>query len=230
MKLIVSFLGIKGGSGKSTSSQTFAYGVAQLGHSSFIMSTDLRRRENKEIKDNRHYIQLDGRNQDDLVKHFNDFMTFDEGNELAVLAIEGGANESRELDTTLATLGDIIAKNRGQSTLTKQMVIIPFMRSPDDLDSAHIELTTHEKSFGLPNRWPTNPMALRKANRDRDDKLIAFKDRILQPNYDCNATVDLLGDLDTLTANSLNRAARALTVQILGKAGINAFSREHIAA
>ena len=84
MKLIVSFLGIKGGSGKSTSSQTFAYGVAKLGHISFLMSTDLRRRENKEIKDNRNYIQFDGRNQDDLVKRFNEFMEFDEGNELAV--------------------------------------------------------------------------------------------------------------------------------------------------
>lgn len=226
MKLIVSFLGIKGGSGKSTTSQTFAYGVAKLGHTSFLMSTDVRRREGREIQDNRNYIQFDGRTQDDLVEKFSEFMAYDEGSELAVLAIDGGANETRELDITLASLADIIGQDNTQLRAPTQLVIIPFMRSPDDLDSAYLELSTHTNALGLPNRWPTNAMALKKANRALQEQLSEFRSRILKPNYDCNATVDLLGDLDVLTAYSLNRTARILAIQILEQAGINPFAKE----
>lgn len=211
MKIIVPFLGIKGGSGKSTSSQTFAYGVAKLGHFSFLMTTDPRRRESRELVDNRGFVSLDGRTEDGLIEQMAAFKSFDEGNELAVLTIDGGANEDRELDSTLSEIGDI--------------TIIPFMRSPDDMDSALIELTKHANAYGLPNRWPTNPMAREKANRYMHMHLSDYMDRMLKPNFDCNATIDFMGD-SAVVNGTVNSVSKMLAVQILERVGINAFHKE----
>ena len=212
MKIIISVVGIKGGNGKSTTSQTLAFGIAKLGHFSFLMSTDPRRREGREIQDNRGYINLDGRTENGSVERISDFLAFDEGNELAVLVIDGGANESRELDKSLAEISDI--------------VLIPFMRSPDDLDSAKIELTVHENAYGLPNRWPTNVMSLQKANKYLETHLSEFTKRILRPNFDCNATIDLLGDADSITASTLNSVAKKLATQVLEVVNVNVNDKE----
>lgn len=213
MKLIIASLGIKGGSGKTTVSQLCAYGLAKLGHVAILTSTDVRRRERRAILDNKIYVNLDGRTTQGLTDSINKFKSYDEGSKLAVMILDGGANESRELDTALASISDV--------------VLIPFMRSPEDLDQVILELEVHPKSFGLPNRWPYNKMALEKANRYMTERLASFGDRILKPNVDCNGSIDLLGDMDKVEADAVNKASRFLAIQVLEKAGLNPFLKEY---
>ena len=210
MKIIVASIGIKGGSGKSTASQLLAYGIAKLGHVAILTSTDVRRRERRIILDNKSYVNLDGRTTQGLTDSITKFKSYDEGAKLAVMILDGGANETRDLDKALASISDV--------------VLIPFMRSHEDLDQAIIELEEHPKAFGLPTRWPYNRMALKKANRDMTERLASFGDRILNPNVECNASGDLLGDMDKVDTDAVNKASKLLAVQVLEKAGINPFT------
>lgn len=214
MKVIVSFLGIKGGSGKSTSSNLFAHGVAKFGHYPFLLVTDPRFREGLDLIDNKQYITIDGRTEEGFLDGLSTFKEFDEGNELAVLAIDGGANESRELDFMIAEQSDI--------------VVIPFMHVKLGLEQAEVELTLHQsnKTYGLPNEWPTNPNSLKKANRALDTLLTKFGAQILEPNYECNATTEFF-ESNPMYSSRVNSLSKILAHQILEKAGINAYNREH---
>jgi chromosome partitioning protein len=136
---IASFVGEKGGVGKSTNAHAAAHGLSMLGIPAAYVMTDKRQLLSDE---NRVYTIIDGRTVPQLEQAV---ATARQNVGKGVLVIDGGGNRAA-VDELLASISDAI--------------ILPFTADDDSVYVAAREMAQFPGAWGLPSNWPTNSKAV----------------------------------------------------------------------
>jgi chromosome partitioning protein len=136
---IASFIGEKGGVGKSTNAHATAHGLSMLGIPAAYVMTDKRELLSDE---NRVYTIIDGRTVPQLEQAV---ATARQNVGKGVLVIDGGGNRG-PVDDLVASISDGI--------------ILPFTADDDSVYVATNEMAKFPGAWGLPSNWPTNSKAL----------------------------------------------------------------------
>lgn len=195
MGKIVSVIGNKGGTGKTTLSHMMAHGLGLFGMHAVAILTDTLR--DKLSKTNRNYLPFDARSDENLaqavarlraVRHWTGI-------------IDGGGNRP-EVDRKLADLADL--------------VILPFRDSHEDMRTVIGDLERFPNAYALPSQWPTNSLAEGAAQRSMNKLLANYGHRILAPLYALSSSKLLLQDLPpTSLPRGLHNASREIALQVL---------------
>jgi chromosome partitioning protein len=162
MKHIISFLGHKGGTGKSTCSHLAAIGLAELGYGVIHASTDSSRLIRS--SENRKYGCLSARTEAELktlIEKFKELIEKDNKN--IFLIIDGGANK-RDLDEDLAKISDL--------------VIVPTKDGFNDLDAAVIDVKRLPNSYALRSMWPYAYLRYPISERKLAEAFVGLENRI----------------------------------------------------
>ena len=201
MGKIVSIIGNKGGTGKTTLSHMVAHGLGLMDMRAVAMLTDTYRE--KLSKSGRDYLPFDARSPENLtsavrrLRIVRDWMG----------VVDGGGNRP-QMDEQLAALSDL--------------VILPFRESHEDIRTVTRDLERFPHAWALPSQWPTNPWAAASAQRNVDSLMAIHKDRILAPVFAQSATKLLLQDqVPTKLPRALDNACREIAIQVLELMGID---------
>src|SRR5262252_732940 len=201
MAQIISVLGNKGGTGKTTISHMLGYGFGLLGLRTVVAVTDATREPLSRV--GRRYLPADARRPEQLEKIAT-----------TVLAIEGwvgvidGGSGRTEFDDRLAQL----------STL----VFLPFRESHEDIRTVRRDLERIPTAYAVPAQWPTNPLARDAAFRAIDELMSEFRDRIASPVMSLAASKLLLEhEVPTRLPSALNAVCRSLAQHAALLAGID---------
>jgi hypothetical protein len=136
---IVSFIGEKGGVGKTTNAHAAAHGLSMRGIPAAYVMTDKRELLNDE---NRVYTIIDGRTVPQLETAIAAARQRDgEG----ILVIDGGGNRAA-VDDLLASISNLI--------------ILPFSADDDSVFVVNSEMTKYPDALAMPSNWPTNSKAM----------------------------------------------------------------------
>ena len=135
---IVSFLGEKGGVGKTTNAHATAHGLSMLGIPAAYLMTDKRELPSDE---NRVYTVIDGRTVAQLEQAV---ATARQHDGKGILVIDGGGNRGA-VDELLASVSDTI--------------ILPFTADDDSVYVVAREMAQFSGAWALPSNWPTNSKA-----------------------------------------------------------------------
>lgn len=195
MAEIVSVIGTKGGSGKTTISHMLCHGLTLLGHRAACVMTDEYRDPLR--PEGRRYIMADARSPEVREK------VVDKLRELSgwIGVLDGGANRT-ETDVSLYELSDL--------------VLLPFRDSAEDLRIVMHDMELFPRAYALPSQWPKN-----KWSQEAADKIIAampkeFQERILSPVYAVAASKQLLlAKPPEVLPAPLNSACRTLAQQVV---------------
>ena len=212
MKLTILIGGTKGGSGKSTISALLAKGIADLGHSAAIVTTDM---DEEMFTDNKNYLLLDGRGENNSRASLSKIANFDEGNKIFVTIIDGAASDDLETDIAYAEISDLI--------------LFPFKTGNRDMTRVRKNLQNMPKAYGLPNEWPEpKSSTYGKVMAKFEHHLYGFRSQILidSPVLAVSASDELTNE-DYKNNTRVNKVSRALAIHILKLKGINPFELEH---
>lgn len=135
---IVSFLGEKGGVGKTTNAHAAAHGLSMLGIPAAYVMTDKRELLSDE---HRVYTVIDGRTVPQLEQAV---ATAQQHEGKGVLVIDGGGNR--------AAVDDLLASISGA-------IILPFTADDDSVYVVAKEMARFAGAWALPSNWPTNSKA-----------------------------------------------------------------------
>lgn len=206
MAHIVSIIGNKGGTGKTTLTHLLAHGLGLLGHRAVAALTD---RERLPLaKTNRVYLPVDARTPEARTRVVAKLKGVDGW----FGVVDGGGNRP-EMDIELAGLADL--------------VLLPFRDSHEDIRTVVRDLARFPQAWALPSQWPTNVWALEAAQRTLGVELAAATHRILPPVSAVSATKLLLEiELPASLPTPVNNAARALARQVLDLLGAATPGRE----
>jgi len=171
MAQIISVLGNKGGTGKTTISHMLGHGLGLLGLRAVVAVTDTTREPLSRV--GRRYLPVDARRPDQLAKVAATLHGVDGW----IGVIDGGGGRL-DVDDQLAPL----------STL----VLLPFRDSHEDLRTVRKDLERLPQAYAVPSQWPTNALARDSAFRSLDAVLADFRDRIIPPVMALAATKLLL--------------------------------------
>ncbi|GAA5173456.1 hypothetical protein GCM10025771_00800 [Niveibacterium umoris] len=195
MAEIISIIGNKGGTGKTTLSHTLSHGFTLLGRRTACVMTD----EDREPLSpaGRRYVIADARSpvaRNKVVEKLRELKSW-------IGVLDGGANRTIT-DITLYQMSDV--------------VLLPFRDSEEDLRTVMRDLDLLPKAWALPSQWPRNRFQLDAATRLIDTLPLEFRERILPPFFALSSSKLLLQERipDELPAQ-LNNSARALAKQIL---------------
>ena len=195
MANIVSIIGNKGGTGKTTLSHLLAHGITLLDQKAIAVLTDSLR-EPLDPK-GRAYVIADARSPKVLEKVVQKIQQIDGW--LGV--IDGGGNRLN-MDITLYQISDL--------------VILPFRDSQEDIRTVMGDMELFPEAYALPSQWPTNPWQREAADRLVKKMLGAYQHRVLAPiNIMPTTKLLLQKKLPSHLPVSLNNAARAFAAQIL---------------
>lgn len=195
MANIVSIIGNKGGTGKTTLSHLLAHGITLLDQKAIAVLTDSLR-EPLDPK-GRAYVIADARTPKVLEKVIQKIQQIDGW--LGV--IDGGGNRTN-MDITLYQ----------SSTL----VILPFRDSQEDIRTVMGDMELFPNAYALPSQWPTDPFQREAADRLVKKMLTPYKNRILAPiNSMAPSKLLLQKKLPSQLPVSLNNAARSFASQVL---------------
>ena len=201
MGKIVSIIGNKGGTGKTTLSHMVAHGLGLMDMRAVTMLTDTYRERLSKV--GRTYLPFDARSPENLqsavrrLRIVRDWMG----------VVDGGGNRP-QVDEELAALSDL--------------VILPFRESHEDIRTVMRDLERFPNAWALPSQWPTNPWAAASAQRNVDSLMAIHKDRILAPVFALSATKLLLQDLvPPKLPRALDNACREIAMQVLELLGID---------
>src|SRR5271165_942611 len=136
---IVSFLGEKGGVGKTTNAHATAHGLCMLGIPAAYVMTDKR---NLLSDEHRTYAILDGRTVPQL--ELAVATARQQGGNNGVFVIDGGGNRGA-VDSLIASVSDV--------------VILPFTADDDSNYVVTREMAEFSEAWALPSNWPTNSKA-----------------------------------------------------------------------
>ena len=136
---IVSFIGEKGGVGKTTNAHATAHGLCMLGIPAAYVMTDKRELLSDE---NRIYAIIDGRTVPQLEAAVA--TARQQGGNNGVFVIDGGGNRGA-VDTLIASVSDV--------------VILPFTADDDSNYVVTREMAEFAEAWALPSNWPTNSKA-----------------------------------------------------------------------
>ena len=192
---IVSYLGEKGGVGKTTNAHSTAHGLSMLGIPAAYVMTDKRQLPSDE---HRVYTIIDGRTVEQLEQAV---ATARQHEGPGILVLDGGGNRGA-VDDLLASVSDA--------------VILPFTADDDSVLVVANELAAYPKAWGLPSNWTTNAKAV-EVDKGYIEKLEEiFSNRILKPTPVTHAIKDLVlqGFNGTLLPPA-QRYCRTLARQIL---------------
>jgi chromosome partitioning protein len=135
---IVSFVGEKGGVGKTTNAHATAHGLSMLGIPAAYVMTDKRELLSDE---NRVYTVIDGRTVSQLEQAV---ATARQHEGKGVLVFDGGGNRAA-VDELLASISNAI--------------ILPFTADDDSVYVVAREMAQFPGAWALPSNWPTNRKA-----------------------------------------------------------------------
>jgi len=182
---IVSFVGEKGGVGKTTNAHATAHGLSMLGIPAAYVMTDKRELLSDE---NRVYTIIDGRTVPQLEQAV---ATARQHTGKGVLVIDGGGNRAA-VDDLLASISDA--------------VILPFTSDDDSVLVVAQEMARFSGAWALPSNWSTNSKAV-SVDTGYIEKLEAvYPARLLEPTFATHSIKDLV--LQTFSGNLLPPAQR----------------------
>jgi chromosome partitioning protein len=168
---IASFIGEKGGVGKTTNAHATAHGLSMLGIPAAYVMTDKRELLSDE---NRVYTVIDGRTVPQLEKAVATARA-QGGN--GVFIIDGGGNRAA-VDDLLASISDVI--------------ILPFTADDDSVYVVNQEMAKFPEAWALPSNWPTNSKAV-TVDAGYIEKLEArYPGRLLPPTPATHSIRDFL--------------------------------------
>jgi len=190
MAHIISVLGNKGGTGKTTISHLLGHGFGLLGLRAVVAVTDTTREPLSRV--GRRYLPTDARSPEQLRKVAATLKKVDGW----IGIIDGGAGRLA-LDDQLFEMSDL--------------ALLPFRDSHEDLRTVRHDLERLPHAFGVPSQWPTN-VHVREAALESVDKLLdPYRERLLPPVMALSATRLLLEkDVPSRLPTELNAVARGL--------------------
>ena len=191
---IISFLGQKGGVGKTNNAHATAHGLSMLGIPAAYVLTDKRELLND---DRRVYTIIDGRTVPQLERAI---ATARQNANSGVLVIDGGGNRG-VVDELLASVSS--------------MVILPFTADDDSVYVVNEEMAQFPEAWAMPSNWTTNSKA-EIVDRGYIEKLEAnHPGRLLPCTYSTHAIHDfLLANFNGIVLPSAQRYCRVLARQV----------------
>ena len=200
MGQIISLIGNKGGTGKTTLSHMLGQGLGLLGVRTVVALTDPTREPLS--REGRRYLPNDARRPEDLKRVALTLRSVPGW----VGIIDGGAGRV-EFDQALARVSDL--------------VLLPFRESHEDMRVVLQDLARIPHALALPSQWPTNAWAREAAGRALEAQLGGVRDRLLEPVNALGASKVLLqSTLPASLPRSLEDACRQLAVSVVALAGI----------
>jgi chromosome partitioning protein len=191
---IVSFVGEKGGVGKTTNAHATAHGLSMLGIPAAYVMTDKRELLSDE---HRVYTIIDGRTVPQLEQAV---ATARQHEGKGVLVIDGGGNRAA-VDDLLTSISDA--------------VILPFTADDDSVYVAAKEMAQFPGAWGLPSNWPTNSKAVTVDEGYIEKLETLYPARLLTPTPATHSIRDFL--LQSFSGTLLppaQRYCRALARQV----------------
>jgi chromosome partitioning protein len=171
MSTLISIIGAKGGTGKTTLSHMLCYGLGLLGERAVCVMTDIGREPPP--AGSLPYVFADGRSAAAREKIVATLRSRPDWYGV----IDGGAN-SLETDVAICQASDL--------------VLLPFRDSQEDLRVACRDLERLPNALALPSQWPTNPWQFQAAQRLLESVPTALQHRILAPAFAISASKLLL--------------------------------------
>lgn len=168
---IISIIGAKGGTGKTTLSRMLCHGLGLLGQRAVCVMTDIGREPPP--AGSLPYVFADGRSPAALDK----IITTLKSREDWFGIMDGGAN-SPQTDAALCAASDL--------------VWMPFRDSQEDLRVACADLERLPDALALPAQWPSNPWQFQAAQRLLESVPAHLQSRILAPAFSISASKLLL--------------------------------------
>ncbi len=196
MAILLSIIGNKGGTGKTTLSHLLCHGFGLLGQKSACILTDTTREPLS--PEGRRYVIADARSPATLERIVTKLRGLDDW----IGVIDGGGNRP-EMDRRLYALSDV--------------VLLPFRESAEDIRTVIKDLEQFPRAYAVPSQWPVSNQWQRQAA----DKLVVqmmapYRDRILRPVPALSATkLLLLKQIPAQLPTPLNNAARQFARQML---------------
>jgi chromosome partitioning protein len=193
---IVTFLGEKGGVGKTTNAHATAHGLSMLGIPAAYLMTDKRELPSDE---HRVYTVIDGRTVSQLEQAV---ATAQQHEGKGVMVIDGGGNRGA-VDELLASISDTI--------------ILPFTADDDAVYVVAREMAQFANAWALPSNWPTNSKAA-EVDAGYIQKLEAlYPKRLLTPTPATHSIRDImLQDFNGTLLPPAQRYCRTLARQVSG--------------
>ncbi len=206
MSKIISLIGSKGGTGKTTLSHMLGQGFGLLGVRAVVALTDHGR--NPLSREGRRYLPADAREPAALKRVATTLRNIAGW----VGVIDGGAGRP-EFDLELAAASDL--------------VLLPFRESHEDVRVLIHDLERLPGSLALPSQWPTNAWARAAADRTIEQMLVSFKGRVLAPVSSLGASKQLLvSDLSGSLPRPLEDACRGFATEVAALAGLEIESEQ----
>ena len=162
MGKIISIIGNKGGTGKTTLSHMVAHGLGLFGKHAAAILTDTYRDKLSRI--GRTYLPFDARRPENLLRVAEGMASV-----RAWFGIIDGGGNRPEMDERLAAMSDL--------------VILPFRESHEDIRTLIRDLERFPAAWAVPSQWPTNRWAEAAAQRSVNQLLGPWSHRILAPVY-----------------------------------------------
>lgn len=190
MAQIISLLGAKGGSGKTTLSHMLCYGFGLLGRRAACIMTDIGREPPPHGA--LPYVFADARSDSAREQIIAAVRSRPE----RIGVIDGGANRI-EVDSAIYLESDLI--------------LLPFRDSPEDLRVVCKDLERLPRAYALPSQWPTNPWQYKASLRLLEAIPEEFQSRILAPVFSISSS-KLLLQFEPVSSfpTPLNHACRAI--------------------
>ena len=192
---IVSIIGNKGGTGKTTLSHLLAYGIGLLEQRAIAVLTDSLR-EPLDPR-GRNYVIADARTPEALKKVTDKIQNISGW----IGIIDGGGNRLN-MDIVLYQSSDL--------------VLLPFRDSQEDIRTVLGDMELFPNAYALPSQWPTVGWQREAANRMVKKMLANYRHRVLPPiNIAPNTKLLLQKKVPSHLPVSLRNMARAFAAQVL---------------
>ncbi len=200
MAEIISVIGNKGGTGKTTMSHMLGEGLGLCGHRAVVVLTDTTR--TLLSKANRRYLTADARTPDMLDRIVQKLHSLD-----GWIGIVDGGGGRTEKDRRLQSVASL--------------VLLPFRDSPEDIRTVLQDLERFPDALAVPSQWPTNPWQRDAATRLVDSMLGDQRHRLLEPVAAVSSSkLLLLDEIPEALPTPLNNACRRLATQVLDRLGL----------
>lgn len=204
MSTIVSIIGAKGGTGKTTLTHMLCYGLGLIGERAVCVMTDDCR--DTPPAGSLPYVFADGR----LAPARQQILSTLRGRPGWIGVVDGGANRT-DVDSELYQAADL--------------VLLPFRDSPEDLRVVCRDLERLPKALALPSQWPTNPWQYKAAVKLLESAPAHFHGRILAPVFALSSSKLLLQspppDSFPTPVNNACRAIARYTLALLEQGHAN---------
>lgn len=190
MTALVSIIGSKGGSGKTTLSHMLCHGFSLIGrHAAYVM-TDIGRQPPP--PGGLPYVFADGRTDAARARIIAALRERKDW----IGIVDGGANRI-DVDSALYAESDL--------------VLLPFRDSQEDLRVVCSDLERLPRAYALPAQWPTNPWQYKASLRILEAIPQEFQGRVLAPVFSISSSKLLLQiPAAESLPTPLNNACRAI--------------------